>query len=187
MGNDLRHKGLLLDEADFALPQNCNMTTLIRAVEDYCEAEFSNEFDDPSLEIFGVVSEGFDDTSVCPFDSSKAVWIKPGIGFRDIFLGMASELDIPETLAAEAIDTGRTDGIETHLKNRTMTHFAHQDYHDAQRLMRYMPELGSIGLPGVRGADEFSTHGNDMVVDYRINNYGPGRRILVEIAFNWGQ
>ena len=79
------------------------------------------------------------------------------------------------------------DGIETHLKNRTMTHFAHQDYHDAQRLMRYMPELGSIGLPGVRGADEFSTRGNDMVVDYRINNYGPGRRILVEIAFNWGQ
>ena len=144
-------------------------------------------FADPSLEIFGVVSEGFDDTSVCPFDSSKAVWIKPGTGFRDIFLGMASELDIPEPLAAEAINTGSTDGIETHLKNRTMTHFAHQDYHHAQRLMRYMPELGSIGLPGVRGADEFSTRGNDMVVDYRINNYGPGRRILVEIAFNWGQ
>ena len=67
MGNDLRHKGLLLDEADFALPQDCDMATLIQAVEAFCKAEFRNEFDHPSLEFFGVVSERLEDIIRQPF------------------------------------------------------------------------------------------------------------------------
>lgn len=187
MGNDLRHKGLLLDEADFPLPRDGDMDTLVRAVEDFCEAEFRNEFDHPSLEIFGVASEGFEETSACHGDDSKAVWIKPETRFRDIFLDMANELGLPEPLTIEAMQTGRTDGLEAHLKNRVRALLDDRDYFEAERLMQHMPELWSIGLPGVRGAGEFDTRGEDMIVDYRVNNYGPGRRLLVEIAFNWGQ
>ena len=49
MGNDRRYKGLLLDEADFALPRDCDMEALTEAVEDYLVAEFSDEFDHPYL------------------------------------------------------------------------------------------------------------------------------------------
>lgn len=187
MGNDLRHKGLLLDEADFALPRDCDMETLVQAVENYCVAEFSYEFDDPSLEIFGFSSERLEETSVCHCDPWKAEWIKSGILFRDIFLGLAAELRIPEALAVEAMRTGRMENLEAHLKDRIRAHLDDRDYYDADWLMRYMPALWSTGLPGVRAADEFDTRGEDMIVDYRVNNYGPGRRILVEIAFNWGQ
>ncbi len=187
MGNDLRNKALLLDEADFALPRNCDMKTLVQTVEDYCTSEFRNEFGYPSLELFGIASEGLEETSASLFDRSQAVWIKSDFGFRDIFHGVASKLGIPELLTAEAIETGHTDRIETHLKDRIRMHLDARDYWHAQWLMQYMPQLRSIGLPGVRGAVEFDTRGEDMIVDCRINNYGPGRRILVEIAFNWGQ
>lgn len=187
MGNDLRHKGLLLDEADFALPQDCDMATLTQAVEEYCTAEFRNEFDDPSLEIFGVVSERFEESSASRFDSFKAVWVKPETSFRDIFVETAEDLGIPEPLAVEAIETGHTGSIETQFKDRIRAHLDARKYYCAEQLMQYLPYLWSIGLPGVKGADEFDTRGKDMIVNYRVNNYGPGRRILVEIAFNWGQ
>lgn len=29
--------------------------------------------------------------------------------------------------------------------------------------------------------------GADVIVDYRVNKYGPGRRILAEISLDWGQ
>ena len=188
MGNDLRHKGLLLDEADFALPQDCDMATLIQAVEAFCKAEFRNEFDHPSLEFFGVVSERLEDTSANPFDSFlKAAWVKPETSFQDIFLKTAEDLGIPEPLAIEAIETGHTESIETQFKDRIRAHLDARDYYSADRLMQYLPDLLSIGLPGVKGADEFDTRGQDMIVDFRVNTYGTGRRILVEIAFNWGQ
>lgn len=187
MGNDLRHKGLLLDEADFALPRDCDMARLVEAVEAYCTAEFSDEFEHPSLEIFGVASERFEETSAWPCEWTKAQWVKPGVGFRDIFIGMARTLDIPDSLISEAMDTGRTEDIETHLKDQIRVHLDTRNYYDAQSLMQYLPALRPIGLPGVKGAGAFDTRGEDMIVDYRVHNYGAGRRILVEIAFNWGQ
>ncbi len=187
MGNDLRHKGLLLDEADFALRRDCDMETLAQAVEEFLVAEFCNEFDHPSLEIIGVVSEGLGQTTACPFDRVQAIWVKPNRAFKDIFLGIAAELGIPEPLAVNAMTTARTDGIETHLKDRTREHLDLRDYDGAQMLMEHLSGLRSSGVPGVKGAGEFDTRGEDLIVDFRVNNYGPGRRILAEIAFNWGQ
>jgi len=187
MGNDLRHKGLLLDEADFALPLDCDMARLVEAIEAYCTAEFSDEFEHPSLEIFGVVSERLGETAAWPREWTKAQWVKPGVGFREIFVGMARELGIPDPVASEAVETGRTDDIETYLKDQIRAHLDSRNYYDAQSLMQYLPTLQPVGLPGVKGADTFDTRGEDMIVDYRVHNYGVGRRILVEIAFNWGQ
>ena len=187
MGNDCRYKGLLLDEADFALPRDCDMETLAQAVEGYLMAEFSDEFDHPSLEIIGVVSEGLGETTACSSDDVRAVWVKPDMQFRDIFLGMATGLGIPEPLAITTLETGRTDGIEAHLENRIRTHVEDRDYDGAQILMENLSGLRSSGVPGMKQASGFDTDGDDMIVDYRVNNYGPGRRILAEIAFNWGQ
>ena len=75
MGNDRGYKGLLLDEADFALPRDCDMEALTEAVEDYLVAEFSDEFDHPYLEIIGVVSEGLGETTAC-----SSVFIRFGAG-----------------------------------------------------------------------------------------------------------
>jgi hypothetical protein len=187
MGNDLRHKGLLLDEADFALSRDCDMASLVEAVEAYCMTEFSEECEHPSLEIFGVVSERLEETSAWACEWTRAQWVRPGVGFRDIFLGVARNLGIPDPLASEALDTGRTEQIETHLKNRIRAHLDTRDYDAAQGLMQHLPTLRPSGLPGVKGAEGFDTRGDDMIVDYRVNDYGAGRRILVEIAFNWGQ
>lgn len=187
MGNDLRYKGLLLDEADFALPLDCDMARLVEAVEAYCMAEFSDEFDHPSLEVLGVASERFEATSVWPSDGSRAFWIKPDIGFRDIFLGVARELEIPGPLVSEAMETGRTEDIETYLKDQIRAHLDARNYYEAESLMQYLPTLQPAGLPGVKGSGAFDTRGEDIIVDYRVHNYGAGRRILVEIAFNWGQ
>jgi hypothetical protein len=187
MGNDRRYKGLLLDEADFPLPRDCDMQTLEQAVEDFCEAEFRNEYDHPYLEIYGVASEGFDAVSTYPFYANRTAWIKPDRGFREIFIQLAGDLDIPEALAAEAIDTGRATKVETHLKDRVRDHLDDQDYYTAQKLVNCLPGLRSHGLPGVKDAGKFDTRGEDMIVDYRVENYGPGRRILVELVFDWGQ
>lgn len=187
MGNDRRYKGLLLDEADFPLPQDCDMQTLEQAVQEFCEAEFRNEFDHPYLEINGVASEGFDAVSTDPFEASRTVWIKPESGFREIFIQLAGDFDIPKALAAESINTGRVTEVETHLKDRVRDHLDNQDYYEAQRLINCLPDLRSHGLPGINGAGEFDTRGEDMIVDYRVKNYGPGRRILVELVFDWGQ
>ena len=187
MGNDRRYKGLLLDEADFPLPQDCDMQTLERAVQDFCEAEFRNEFDHPYLEINGVTSEGFDAVSTYTFDENETAWIKPDKGFRQIFIQLAGDLDIPEALAIEAIDTGHASNVETRLRERVRDHLDNQDYFKAQELLNCLPGLRSHGLPGINGAGEFDTRGEDMIVDYRVNNYGPGLRILVELVFDRGQ
>lgn len=187
MGNDRRYKGLLLDEADFALPRDCDMQALTEAVEDYLVAEFSDEFDHPYLEIIGVVSEGLGETTACSSDRVRAVWVKPDMQFRDIFLGMATGLGIPEPLATTTLKTGRTDGIETHLENRIRAHVDDRDYDGAQKLMAHLPGLRSSGVPGVIEAGGFDTRGDDEIVDFRVNNYGPGQRLLAEIAFDWGQ
>jgi len=187
MGNDIRHKGLLLDEADFALPRDCDMETLTEAVNKFLVAEFSNEFDHPSLEIFGLVSEGLDQTTACRGDSEEAIWVKPDQGFQDIFLAIAAELDLPEPQAIIALRTARTHDIETHFEDRIKKHIDLREYHDAQLLIEHLSGVRLSGIPGVKGADDFDTRGEDLIVDYRVNNYGPGRRVLAEIAFNWGQ
>lgn len=187
MGNDCRTKGLLLDEADFALPRDCDLETLITAVHDYCWAEFANEYDHPALEIIGVCAEGFKAEPAGPFDSENPLWVKPEVHFRDVFLAIATKMNIPEYLAAETIKTGCTDSLESHLADRIKAHLHAHEYHDAQELMTYVSGLKDIGLPGVLDPSHFDTRGEDMIVDYRVANYGPGRRILAEIVFNWGQ
>lgn len=187
MGNDRRYKGLLLDEADFALPRDCDMEALAQAVEDYLVAEFSDEFDHPSLEIIGVVSEGLGQTTACSSDHVRAVWVKPDMQFRDIFLGIATRLGIPEPLVLNALKTARPDDIETHLEDRIKAHVDDRDYDGAQMLMEHLRGLRASGVPGVIEAGGFDTRGDDEIVDFRVNNYGPGQRILAEIAFNWGQ
>ncbi|SEK10272.1 hypothetical protein MAA5396_04843 [Marinovum algicola] len=187
MGNDRRYKGLLLDEADFALPRNCDMEALTEAVEGYLVPEFSDEFDRPSLEIIGVVSEGLGQTTACSSDHVRPTWVKPDIEFRDIVLGIAIGLGFPEPLAITTLETGRTDGIEAHLENRIRALVEDRDYDGARMLMEHLSGLRSSGIPGVIEASSFDTRGEDEIVDFRVNNYGPGRRILAEIAFNWGQ
>lgn len=187
MGNDRIYKGLLLDEADFPLPRDCDMQALEQAVENFCVAEFGNEYDHPFLEINGMVSEGFDAASTYAFDPRETAWIKPDKSFREIFVELAGSLDIPEALATEAIETGQAMNLEAHLKDRVREHLDDQNYYKAQELIDYLPNLRSHGLPGVNGAIAFDTHGEDMIVDYRVNDYGPGRRILVELVFDWGQ
>ncbi|MBR9765837.1 MAG: hypothetical protein GYB53_20535 [Rhodobacteraceae bacterium] len=187
MGNDRRYKGLLLDEADFALPRDCDMEALAQAVEGYLVPEFSDEFDHPSLEIIGVVSEGLGQTTACSSDHVRPTWVKPDIEFRDIFLGKAAWLGIPEPLAITTLETGRTDGIEAHLEDRIRAHVEDRDYDGAQKLMEHLSGLRSSGIPGVKGPGGFDTRGDDEIVDFRVNNYGPGRRIFAEIVFNWGQ
>lgn len=187
MGSDLRHKGILLDEADFALPRDCDMETLVKAVEEYCEAEFQYEDEYPLLEVLGVAAEGFDETVDYSSFGSRAVWLKPNTGFRDVFIKLANGLGLPEALAASTIDTGRTEDLETYLKDRIRTHLDERDFYGARHVMEQLPQLRSIGLPGVQDAGEFDTRGRDMIVDWRVNNYGLGRRVLVEIAFDWGQ
>lgn len=186
MGNDCRTKGLLLDEADFTLPRDCDLETLVTAVCDFCEAEFANEFDHPALEINGVCAEGFGPEPAGPY-TVKPLWVKPEVEFRDIFLAIAAGLNIPEDMAGEAIRTGCVDGLESHLSDRIQAHLQAQEYHAAQELMTFVSDLKRIGLPGVLSPSHFDTRGEDMIVDYRNSNYGPGRRILAEIVFDWGQ
>jgi hypothetical protein len=187
MGNDIRNKGLLLDEADFALPSDCTLETLAESVLEFCQAAFSNEFDNPSLEFYGVVAEGFPEEDACAFHEEPTIWLEKNMGFRGTFLKLADGLGIPEEKASQAIKTGHGDLLEDHLKIEVMRHLDDRDYHEAEALMLHLPGVREIGLPGVLHGGHFDKSGRDVIVDYRVNNYGPGRRILAEIGFNWGQ
>tara|TARA_R110002012_G_scaffold199146_3_gene368218 strand:+ start:5287 stop:5847 length:561 start_codon:yes stop_codon:yes gene_type:complete len=186
MGNDIRNKGLLLDEADFAIPRDCDMETLTEAVEEFLIAEFSNEFDLPFLEILGVVSESLNQTTACPHGFWRALWAITGRGFNDIFLGIAAELGISETLALNAIATAQTEQIEAYLETRIREDLDSQCYYNVKILLEYFDGLKVSGVPGVSQPD-IDDRGEDVIIDYRVNNYGPGRRILAEISLDWGQ
>lgn len=186
MGNDVRNKGLLLDEADFALHRNCDMETLTEAVEEFLIAEFSNEFDLPFLNILGVVSESLNLTTACPHGFGGALWVITDRGFNDIFLGIAAELGISETLALNAITTAQTEEIEAYLETRIREDLDNQCNYNVKMLLEYLDGLKVSGVPGVSQPD-IDARGEDVIVDYRVNNYGPGRRILAEISLDWGQ
>ena len=73
------------------------------------------------------------------------------------------------------------------LKNKIREpHNSDMNWND-DYVMQFLHALSSVGLPDVFMANDFDTLGDDMMIDFRLNNYGPGRRILIEIAFNWGQ
>lgn len=189
MGNDRRNKGLVFDEADFSLPPNYTAEALYEVVENHCFEEFDYGYGDPyanpTFELLGMVSESFKKATDEIDDHS--IWLKPGVGFQDIFLEIACGLDVPETVALEAITTGQTDALEEVLSRQIRAHLDASQHYSAQELTAYLADLKSTALLGARHENHFDTYGDEMIIDFRGRNYGPGRRILVEIAYNWGQ
>lgn len=186
MGNHFRHQGILLDEADFDLPPDCDMDTVAQAVEAFLAAEFRDAYETPFLGMIAVVSEGLDQTTACCLDGGRGLWIRPETNFEDIFVGVASGLGIPAALTVDTLKTACTDRIEAYVERRIGQSVRDRCYDDTKLLLDELSGLRSSGIPGVKAPGEFDTSCEDKIVNFRINNYGPGRRILAEIVFGGG-
>ena len=190
MGNYIVTKGILLDERDFEGWPHETLDSLADTVCSYLEEEFGNpdpwsEDTLPSLEIDAILSERFDAAWVDSLKWSR--WIQPEGGFREALLPEFKRLPLPDPEKlldlAEADPAALEPGLRTMVCDAVMA----GDYGPAQTLISVLGDIRSSGIPGVAHRNEFDTHEDDVLYDFREKWRPAGSRILAQIGFNWGQ
>lgn len=188
MGNIIYNKGLLLDEADFEGEPCATLEGLAERIVAHLEEDYGGFDPDslPSLDIFGVASERFGATEILALFPDKAVWLETGGTFESALRREFRARRIPE---AEAFLEGRLSlgELDSAIRAQAGACLSAQEDVRAGELIRSVAHLKASGLPCLKCGPCVDCTGDEELIDCRSSNRGPGRRVLAEIGFNWGQ
>ena len=126
-------------------------------------------------------------THCFPFDDARPRWIEATGDVRSAILTECRRLGLPDPEGILDMADTAPDAIERGLRARVCEHVMAGQDGTAEDLLSALAGLGGSGLPGVLNQASFSYGEDERLHDFRAVDYGPGTRLLAEIAFNWGQ
>ena len=182
MGLHYVNKCVLLDEHDIdGLAEVGDFETFAQMVEAACAEEFSPEMDFPEYQYLGTVSERFDSAQAKEADYAEPHFLDGGAGWNANLGGIAACAGLSDE-ALKSLEGGAA-RFEADTRHEIQRMLEARDYTQAQSLCGALLGLQRSGLPGFRDGLDMSYGGDNEALDCRVQNHGPGRRILAEFAF----
>ncbi len=180
-------KALLFDEADMISEDGSEPQAFEELVEMWKEkirSEFVSDY--PTFQMLGVCSERFGRSDILS-RNYRAKWVKTENGWSDTLSAVFYSLgDLEEDLIARFIESEDTNQLVSDVAEEIVEDIEAQDYRGAKERLSVLENLHDAGLPWFRNAFDLKTGGTDDAHDYRREDRGPGRRVIVEVAFIWG-
>jgi len=182
------NKAILLDEAELVARFAFEPEDFDEFV-DMAEYGVRGELGDseyPRLEVLGVCSERFDRADIQNQDY-RTEWVETGKGWNKTLSCLFRKLGgINEDLSARFLRSEDTGVLVSSIIEDLKRDVEQQDFFNARRRISSLENLKDAGLPCFRSAGDLTLGGDDDAHDCRGRNRGPGKRVIVEIAYVWG-
>jgi hypothetical protein len=184
MGQQYVSKLIMLDENDFRLGEEIeSCEELIEMAYEAFQYDSSQGYlkEDEIIEPVGFLSERLD--SFTEMDGYKGPYFLHNAGWNSCISKIfKSDLGITPHETASFLKTDNphdialrlTNDLECGLSYREKSHKKHE---------WALKGISHFGMPGFLNSDAFLQCHRDDFCDFRSKNFGPGRRVLMEVAF----
>lgn len=187
MGSHYINKAILLDERDIEAEFGVSLDKMDELREFGFEhlRSVSGEWEFPSVDQIGLVSERFDKT--CLLDpEDRQLWLREDRGWEASLHALLEDLGaLDQETRARFRKTGDIDHLIGEVSWRACDAIRAESFSLAITYATTLENCRVAGLPCFRARSTFTSGGEEDGHDFRSRNYGPGRRIIAEIAFVW--
>lgn len=181
-------KAILLDEADVIEVCGCIPQDFDELVElaDCCVGSRVINDVHPTLEVLSICSERYDEVCVLNEDFNSE-WLTEGNAWRQTLTELFRDLGgIDQNVTARFLTSPDIPALISDVVENIKADVEQQNFFEAKQHLFSLENLKTAGLPCFRSAATLTSGGDDYAHDCRDKNYGPGKRIIVEVAYVWG-
>ncbi|MGY9037459.1 MAG: hypothetical protein ACKVLA_06525 [Rhodobacterales bacterium] len=187
MGGYCINKALLLDEGEieeYSGWQSDSFEDLWEIAAEFARDRVGN-WENPWVEIIGCTSERFN-TSEFISCEKRSLWVEQDRHWTDTLMKIFTSLSqIEHHIAAQFLQDPDKDRLMTDITSQIGTALERESFYEARALVTAVENLRLAGLPCFRSAYHLTSGGTDEGYDLRKEDLGPGRRVIVEMAFVW--
>lgn len=188
MGSYYVNKLLLLDEKDAEQDYGFgfdDFDELREYMMQFAEEEIGNR-SGPEIVTIGCASERFDQSREWS-DYHGTCWASTGLTWHQSLERLYSRLGGIDAAAISKFQQfENTQELLDEVKEQIGGCLDEENFATARNLVTSLENLKAAGLPCFRTASDFDASEEEGAYDLRKSNHGPGTRVLVEIALDWG-
>lgn len=187
MGGVYTNRALLLDEREieeFTGLEAENPADLYDFATDHAD-DLLGGWDHPWVVFLGCSSERFNSSTLLNFDY-RSQWVSDQRDWSQMIQAIASDLgQLDRENVNQFLQHGDQTRFTAEVVDQISEHLKLEKFRSARNLVTSLENLKIAGLPCFRSALDLTAGGDDDAYDLRQQDYGAGRRVIVEMAFVW--